>query len=576
MRKKLKQLIGILLTLVMVLGQMPGMSLTAYAAGEKAYAAYDVTTETNKTKSGNDLTALQVTFNDRKWYIIDDNSSSAKSGTVTLLSADTSFGTKTFNNEKNSNRYSTSQVKTYLDSMTGTGGAFAGVADAIETVNLTTNKYNSTNVYETVNGVKLYLLSTEEAKSLPENVLKAKFTEGHCNYNEWWLRSPGDLDYRAAYVHGFGSRVYDYGYYVANAFGVRPALKLNLESVTFSPKSKTFKCAQTITASNVTATYGDTDKKVEATTYGNGAISYAVKEGSEDYIDVDSTTGALTIKKVGTATVIVTAAETDAYTQATKEVTVTIGKANAVAATVTANNRTYDGTEKPLVTVTGEATGGEMQYALGTASKATQTYTTSIPTATGAGTYYVWYKSVGNDYYFDSELGYIVVTIGEAPAGGNKSSADKDNKNDNKHKYSNEWVDGKWYNADGICDYAGVLEWKNNSTGWWVEDSEGWYPVSQWQKIDGIWYYFNETGYMASGEYYNGYWFNSDGSWDEAYYLTWKKNSTGWWVEDKSGWWPSSQWLKIDGSWYYFDSSGYMVTSQYVDGYWIGSDGVCG
>ena len=191
MRKKLKQLIGILLTLVMVLGQMPGMSLTAYAAGEKAYAAYDVTTETNKTKSGDDLKALQVTFNERQWYIIEDNSSSATSGTVTLLSADTSFGTKTFDNENYSNKYSTSQVKAYLDSMTGTNGAFADVADAIETVDLTTNQYHSTDVYETVNGVKLYLLSREEASSLPENVRKAEFTGGNCSDNAWWLRSPG-------------------------------------------------------------------------------------------------------------------------------------------------------------------------------------------------------------------------------------------------------------------------------------------------------------------------------------------------------------------------------------------------
>ena len=180
--KMKKRFLSILLSLVMVLGLMPGMSLTAYAAGEKAYAAYDVTTEMNKTKSGNDLTALQVTFNERKWYIIEDNSSSATSGTVTLLSADTSFGTKTFDNENKNNKYSTSQVKAYLDSMTGTNGAFADVADAIETVNLTTNKYNSTEVYETVNGVKLYLLSTEEANSLPENVRKAEFTGGDCSY----------------------------------------------------------------------------------------------------------------------------------------------------------------------------------------------------------------------------------------------------------------------------------------------------------------------------------------------------------------------------------------------------------
>ena len=119
------------------------------------------------------------------------------------------------------------------------------------------------------------------------------------------------------------------------------------------------------------------------------------------------------------------------------------------------------------------------------------------------------------------------------------------------------------------------MSWKNNAIGWWIEDSEGWYPTAQWQKIDGIWYYFKPDGYMAANEYYKGYWFNSDGSWDEQYFLTWKSNSKGWWVEDISGWWPSSSWLKIDGDWYYFNSSGYMVTSQYVDGWWIGSDGVC-
>ena len=83
------------------------------------------------------------------------------------------------------------------------------------------------------------------------------------------------------------------------------------------------------------------------------------------------------------------------------DVTVTVNKANAVPATVTANNRTYDGTEKPLVTVTGEATGGEMQYALGTATEATQPYTTSIPSKTDAGTYYVWYKVKGDENHVD-------------------------------------------------------------------------------------------------------------------------------------------------------------------------------
>ena len=80
---------------------------------------------------------------------------------------------------------------------------------------------------------------------------------------------------------------------------------------------------------------------------------------------------------------------------------------------------------------------------------------------------------------------------------------------------------------------------------------------------------------MASNEYVDGYWLNSDGTCSNDYYLTWKCNSSGWWVEDVSGWWPSNKWLKVDNCWYYFDSSGYMVTNQYIDGYWIGSDGVC-
>ena len=157
----------------------------------------------------------------------------------------------------------------------------------------------------------------------------------------------------------------------------------------------------------------------------------------------------------------------------------------------------------------------------------------------------------------------------------NKNDFTKSGKTDSQKNYSNEWVDGKWYDADGKQSYSGTLQWKNNATGWWIEDTTGWYPRNLWQKIDGVWYYFKSDGYMASNEYYNGYWFNQDGSWASQYYLTWKSNATGWWIEDISGWWPSSSWLKIDGNWYYFDGSGYMVTNSYIDGWWIGADGVC-
>ena len=157
------------------------------------------------------------------------------------------------------------------------------------------------------------------------------------------------------------------------------------------------KGTQTIAAGDVTVTYGETGRKVSVgvtdPATGGGAISYAVKDGSGDYIDVDATTGVLTIKKVpgdGKAYVAVTAAGTAAYEQATRDVTVTINKANAVSATVAANNRTYDGTEKPLVTED-ESTlsGGTMWYALGvnaTIAPADNLYTTSIPAKIDVGT----------------------------------------------------------------------------------------------------------------------------------------------------------------------------------------------
>ena len=554
----------------------------------KPYADYDVTTPANKDKSGEELTALQVKFNEKSWYIIADNSTAVSAGTVTLLAADTTFGTKTFDDVNYSNKYSTSQVKTYLDSMTGTDGAFADVADAIETVNLTTNQYKSNDVYETVNNVKLYLLSTEEAKSLPENVCKAEFTGGDCNYNEWWLRSPGYNDISASFVYGDDGYVTGIGDNVLFAFGVRPALKLNLSSVIFSSvnisggknakasggsiiqnyfdvgTTRSSMTAVTYTANSgykfpetsdyytttngikvertsdtvvtvsgtptantnitipdahahsftysasgatITATctadgcdlpeveskhvatltiaanggtydgttaYGATitdvksiqgDAKVQYQKKTDGSYGTATETAPKDAgdykasITVGSATASVeyTIAKADpsvptglTATIGQTLANVtlpdgwtwadstqsvgnvvdptatfkanftgnDNYNAASNvDVTVTVGKANAVAATVTANNRTYDGTEKPLVTVTGEATGGEMQYALGTVTEATEQYTTSIPTATEAGTYYVWYRVKGDAYHKDTDPESITVRIAEKGSG---------------------------------------------------------------------------------------------------------------------------------------------------------------
>ena len=89
----------------------------------------------------------------------------------------------------------------------------------------------------------------------------------------------------------------------------------------------------------------------------------------------------------------------------------TVNKANAqVFNAPTANTLTYTGAAQALVSP-GTATGGTMQYKVGT----TGTWSTDVPTATAAGTYAVYYKVVGDANHNDvAEAGPINATIAMA------------------------------------------------------------------------------------------------------------------------------------------------------------------
>ena len=113
---------------------------------------------------------------------------------------------------------------------------------------------------------------------------------------------------------------------------------------------------------------------------------------------------------------------------------ITISRAAPTVTAPTATNPIYTGAAQNLITA-GSTTGGEMQYALGTKDAATEKYTTSIPTATNVGTYYVWYKVVGDSNYLDSDAGYVTVTIATAESSdsgsGDSSGGSSDNTNTN-------------------------------------------------------------------------------------------------------------------------------------------------
>ncbi len=120
---------------------------------------------------------------------------------------------------------------------------------------------------------------------------------------------------------------------------------------------------------------------------------------------------------------------------------------------------------------------------------------------------------------------------------------------------------------------ANAASWESDSSGWWYQDGS-WYPLAQWYEIDGIWYYFDASGYMEYSCYRDGYWLNSDGSCNTSYKGGyWASDSTGWWFTDESGWYPVSQWLKIDGYWYYFKADGYMATDEWIDDCYLNSNG---
>ena len=140
-------------------------------------------------------------------------------------------------------------------------------------------------------------------------------------------------------------------------------------------------------------------------------------------------------------------------------------------------------------------------------------------------------------------------------------------------EYSNEWVDGKWYNEDGSQTYSYTGSWKCNDKGWWFEDTGKWYPYECWQRIDGKWYYFDADGYMAESEWIDGYWLSANGAWEYEGVGSWHVNSKGWWFEDTLGWYAHAQWQKINGKWYYFGEDGYMLTNCYVGDWWVNADG---
>ncbi len=153
------------------------------------------------------------------------------------------------------------------------------------------------------------------------------------------------------------------------------------------------------TASGYNKAYDGSNHSITVTSSG-ATIAY-----SSDGTNYSSTKP--TYRDVGTYTVYYKI-EKEGYKTITGTEKVTIIKANGSVIAPTVKNLTYNGSAQALVNA-GSTNTGTIQYKLNNG-----TYSNSIPTATNAGTYTVYYKVIGDANHNDVSEKYVTVTINKA------------------------------------------------------------------------------------------------------------------------------------------------------------------
>ena len=125
-------------------------------------------------------------------------------------------------------------------------------------------------------------------------------------------------------------------------------------------------------------------------------------------------------------------------------------------------------------------------------------------------------------------------------------------------------------NTSTSTDILATSSWMYSNGRWWYKHANGSYTTKAWEKIDGVWYYFDDEGWMKTG-------WVKDGKW---YYLSESGAMQTGWVKDNGAWYYLNQsgamqtgWVKDNGTWYYLDGSGAMQTGWVKDGSWYYLDG---
>ena len=150
----------------------------------------------------------------------------------------------------------------------------------------------------------------------------------------------------------------------------------------------------------------------------------------------------------------------------------------------------------------------------------------------------------------------------------NTVSNEKKNQNEAEKATSQTPETKEQPSKETVVEVVNKEGWQKENNQWrYYEDNQ---PVSNWKKIAGVWYYFNQDGIMLSNTIFNDYLLNNSGALTES---SWVKIDNQWYYSTEDGKVTRNNWKKIAGVWYRFDENGIMISNAVYDDYLFKSSG---
>ena len=131
---------------------------------------------------------------------------------------------------------------------------------------------------------------------------------------------------------------------------------------------------------------------------------------------------------------------------------------------------------------------------------------------------------------------------------------------------------GYFYVDMGSSANTSSQGWENTDRGWKYKESNGSYVTNTWKQVDGIWYFFDGDGHIATS------WRQIDGAWyffnaSGAMLTGWVQSGNDWYYLNPSGA-MATGWVQSGNDWYYMSPSGAMLSNTTTeDGYRLDASG---